>query len=493
MSTRTCLARLLPLLLLASSGCIAPSDRLDFPRRPLVRTDRMWGYDVNRNGKVDFALFMESANRLDHLAYDDDEDGTFDRVYRLSDYAPDQIPHVVLMLDTIPFEAAHRWFGRGEFPWMHPPVKLIPPFPSMSEVTFSDILHSAPQRGMVNRYYNRHLNAAESDMWGRVTGELIPLERFIDYSGKYSEWGMSCLDPRPWFAAEMARAARAFNENPRRDTLLYIGTASSMVCKYGTPGADEVLDAAQQFCLQLLHARQGAVHISMCADHGHNGTAGEFVDMEAVLGNEGFRVTDELRGPGDVIMDAEGLVTYAGFHTLRPAKLAEALARRKEVQLATYLKQDVVIVRSADGVAEIRSRGGRLAYVPVEGDALGYKETVAAMVRDGRADAEGFADAEAWLGATADHRFPDAPVRLWRSFHGLVLHPPDVMVAFNNEYLSGTGSLRMFITMQATHGGLDDVNSVTFAMSTTNRLKGPLRSGDLLPALLPGYVPILRR
>ena len=79
--------RFLLLFLLAGctslAGSFAPDARLTFPDKP-VRVDETGRYfDVNGNGVVDFAVDAES------LRYDDDEDGTFDRIYRFADYATD--------------------------------------------------------------------------------------------------------------------------------------------------------------------------------------------------------------------------------------------------------------------------------------------------------------------------------------------------------------------------------------------------------------------
>src|ERR1043166_1448782 len=82
-------------------GCRGAVDHLTFPTSPIRHTaDGDW-YDVNHNGKADFGVLRDSSGKVNVLAYDDDEDGTPDRIYRLSDYANESVPHLVILLDSI--------------------------------------------------------------------------------------------------------------------------------------------------------------------------------------------------------------------------------------------------------------------------------------------------------------------------------------------------------------------------------------------------------
>src|SRR5205085_7081799 len=92
------------------------------------------------------------------------------------------------------------------------------------------------------------------------------------YHADYLAQGLSFLHPDEWYAAELEIARRELERSPDRVSVIYIASAASMVCKYGKPGAERVLDGARQLCLQLLYERRGAIKISMMADHGHNYT-----------------------------------------------------------------------------------------------------------------------------------------------------------------------------------------------------------------------------
>src|SRR4051812_43362810 len=106
------------LVAIAVFGCAPPGQHLTFPTSPLTRgADGDW-YDVSGDGRPDFAMLRDPATgRLNTLAYDDDQDGRQDRIYRLDDYANESVPHLIILMDSIPCWAmAERW-AAGEFGW----------------------------------------------------------------------------------------------------------------------------------------------------------------------------------------------------------------------------------------------------------------------------------------------------------------------------------------------------------------------------------------
>src|SRR5438093_10798618 len=97
-----------------SIGCTPPSQKLTFPKSPLSHSaDAIW-YDVNHDGKRDFGLLRDASGRFDTLAYDDDQDGKPDRLYRLRDYQNESVPHLIILLDSIQYQpVADRYAARA--------------------------------------------------------------------------------------------------------------------------------------------------------------------------------------------------------------------------------------------------------------------------------------------------------------------------------------------------------------------------------------------
>lgn len=424
--------------------------------------------DVDQNGKADFAV------GADRVAYDDNEDGAADRIYRFADYADADLPHVIILLDSVPYSAFVNRYENGDFAWFKPPVKMIAPFPSLTEICYTEIFNAPPLPGVIDTQFDPRLGRYRGDLWSRVRGGEQPWERRTRYHATYDEHGLSFLDPRAWYAAELQRAYDAIEASPDRVTCVYFASAASMACKYGKQGIDEVLDGARKLCLRLLYERRGAIRISMMADHGHNLTPTKNVTLDQTLQDAGYRVSTSLKSDRDVVVSINGLVTTAAIHTKDPAGAAAALLRNDAVELAMYRQADRTIVRSRNGSAAILTQGDRYAYSPIDYDVLGYPD-----LRDVY-----LTEAE-WLARTVDHAFPNAPARLAAAMGRLVISTPTVLVSIRDGYSTGKPEYEKWIDMQSTHGGLNQINSATFVISMTDRLKGPVLPRDVLKTLEP--------
>jgi hypothetical protein len=480
------------ILLLFLVGCSAPSGRLTFPTHAIEQSNRGWFFDIHHRGRADFALLPDSKGRLQTLAYDDAGDWHFNRLYHLHDYANADVPHLIIMLDSIPFESIAASYRRGQFPWMDAPVKVIGPFPSLTEICYSSFLHAPPLPGAVDNYYDRDAKGSADTMWERLLHSYKePWERRLDYTMSMYQSGLAYLHPREWYDAELQLAKQTFDDSPNRVTLVYFASASSMLSKYGQTGLDEVLAGVQRLCLQVLYERQGAVKITMLADHGHNLMASTNVTLDPWLNAAGFHVNDRLDQPNDVVLELQGLVTYLGVRTNQPGKVSAALCTCPQVDFAAYLEGDRVIVRNAQGSAAIDCREHKLRYVPIDADVLRYAKLLEQLRTAGKVDADGYLSDADWFAATLDAAYPDGARRLWDGFHGTVSHPPEVMLTMKDGWCAGRPAFEKFIKMASTHGSLNQVNTATFVMTMTGRTDGPMRMRDVLEKIEPGFtVPV---
>jgi hypothetical protein len=475
------------LCLLAIGGC-ASRERLRFPILPSERNAQGMWYQLNGAEVTNFALLSDEAGRLRRLAYDDDGDGQFDRTLNLSHQSSDSVPHLIIMLDSVPYSAVADRYAAGQFTWFDPPQKVIPPFPTMSGVIFTSILHAPPLPGMINRYYDRETGKTDNMIVRRALGHENPWHQRLDYKCKYWENGLSFLWPKHWFRRELARVKTTFDKATKPVTVVYLASTAGMLSRFGHRGLDEVLQGLEQLCVQILYERAGAVHISVLADHGHNLMPSQRIELDESLRQSGLQSSSRIRSDEDVVVENDGMVNYIGMHTRQPAALAEALLTRDEVQLVMYRLEGRVTIRSDQATAVIECRDDRFRYVPLNGDVLDYRKVIDQLQRQGKMDADGYVTDRDWFEATLDHEWPDAPLRLWRAFDGLTTNTPDVMVTLEDGYCTGMGFLELFISMASTHGGLNQVNSATFVMSTTARTARPMRSDEILPCIAPGLV-----
>jgi hypothetical protein len=468
-----------------------PAERLSFPARPLKVTAEGRFYDVKGTGRSDFAILRDETGRLNVLAYDDDGDGVFDRRYRLSDYSGGEVPHLIVLIDSLPYRLVAERYQAGEWQWFYPPQKVIPPFPSMSVLTFGEILHCPPAPGFFEHYYDRREQVFHNQNMDQVFGYHGPWHLQLDYVAPYWMVGMMYLNPRSWYAYELWSLKHAFDNSPSNITVVYAGASSGMLSRYGRQGAAETLDLIDQFCMQILYERRGAVKISFMSDHGHNLCASRNTLVDDTLLAAGFHpCSGPLQSPQDVIIELDGLVTCFGIHTQRPKAVADVLLhQRPEIQMALYPEGDQVIIRDLLGAAAIDRRGSRFRYRALDRDVLNYGPVLASLAAGGKVDAEGFVADRDWLGATADHEYPDVPHRAWDAFHGLAVNAPDVEFVLKDGYCAGAKFWAGFIDMKSTHGGLNQVNSDAVVLTMIRPLPGPLRSRELLPLIEPRYIP----
>lgn len=477
------------LILLSLTGCMAPSAHLTFPATPVKSSPAGWYYDVHGTGAPDFALLPDETGRLDILAYDSGH-GQLDRRYKISDYAPQDVPHLILILDSIPYQVVADRYQAGDFPWFEPPQKIIAPFPSMTETAFEAMFHGPPLPGLVDLHHDRSTNATRNLVFARVCGYQHPFEHYFDYEATYTDAGLSFLDPRPWYRAELARIKKTVDENPRRLTIAYVASSSGMLSRYGRQGLDECLAQMRQLCLQLLYERHGAIKITLLADHGHNLLASHNIPLQQALEHAGFHCVEHLHGPQDIALELNGLVTFAGIHTQQPAAVAAAALTRPEIDLAMYQDGQRIIVQNSNGQAAIECVHQQLRYVPLTADVLAYKPVLERLIAAGQVQPDGTVSDADWFNATVNHENPDGPRRIWDAFHSAAINTPDVLLTVHDGYCAGAPGLENFIHMASTHGSLNQVNSAAVLMSMTTRVRTPLRSRDVLELLEPGCLAV---
>jgi hypothetical protein len=276
-------------------------------------------------------------------------------------------------------------------------------------------------------------------------------------------------------------------------TVVYIASAASMVCKYGKAGAEKVLDGARQLCLQLLYERRGAIKITMMADHGHNYMPSKNILLNEYLKEAGFHPAEKLRKPRDCVVEINALVTCAGVHTHEPAEVASVLCRHDTIELAMYMEGSRVIVRSGKGTSAVECRDGLLRYLPLDADVLGYGPLISQLKVSGEMDQDGYASEEVWFRHTLDHQWPNAPRRMWDALHGRFITTPTVLLSIKDGYYAGSPAYEKYIKMASTHGGLNQVNSATFVMTMTGRLKQATRHEDVIATVEPGFEPRVQK
>ncbi len=142
------------------------------------------------------------------------------------------------------------------------------------------------------------------------------------------------------------------------------------------------------------------------------------------------------------------------------------------------------------GRARVTQKGDRFRYDYKQGDPLELMPVIDTLMQKGLADSEGYvSDHELFLGS-AETSFPDAVGRLWRVFHGLVEHPPDVVLSLEQDHFVGDPSMTSLIKLIGIHGSLRPQSSEGFALTTSGTLPPVERMADLRTSLQKLGVPV---
>jgi hypothetical protein len=148
---------------------------------------------------------------------------------------------------------------------------------------------------------------------------------------------------------------------------------------------------------------------------------------------------------------------------------------------------NVATIRSAGsrGIAQLEwsANGKRYRYTARDGDPLRLADVFERLRAEGKLDAAGFAADADLFATTTPAQFPDAASRIREWATGGVRNPANVMVSLRPGYFHGSGAFQYVVTLDSTHGGLEQSATLGFAMATYP-LPPFTRVGDIIPARL---------
>jgi hypothetical protein len=471
-------------------GCLSgkPSP---FPATPIAtRTtpagDTTRTFDIDGDGRGDYAEVAGGDGRVRELRFAPRLDQPGDPFPPSHESADAPTRHLLLILDSIPFELVRAAYARGEFRLFHPPSQVVSPFPAMTDLCLNEFVGTSPAPGVETQYYD---GETLSDGWALYDAEAnSPWHTRIDWHLPYDTHGKVYLAPRRGFQAELARIEQALADTPVHRFVAYSVGTSALGFQQGAEGHAFALAKLERFCRMLVQRARGRLNITLMSDHGHALGPSRMLDLRGLLRRGGFHVSANLVNSNDVVLLDFGLVSMAALHTPSPRAVAEHLARAEGVELALYRDPAGIHVVDRQGAARIEPCAGGWRYVRAEHDPLALPNSVGAGLDTCR-------DADAWFAATNDHIFPDAVDRIGRAFDGMVVHPPDVLLSLADGWHWGSPFLNRSVRVRGTHGNLSAAGTIGFVMSTAGPLPPALRMRDLAPALdrIGVSVPFARR
>lgn len=467
---------------LALAGCAAPGPKL-LPL-PLPNPDRADDgsrtrlYDVDQNGAADYQQTMDADGRVAELRFDLDGDGAYELAVR-RDAQRDLggVPHLLIILDSIPFRLVRDQWLRGRFRLFHRPGRVISTFPVMTDPALDEFFGASPCAGLEALYYDGE--RLVSGFGGYARGGNTPWVSNVDYAIDPDLHVWAYFWPVPWNNHELGQIERAFLQAPPASYIGYTVSTSALGAQHGRDGHEINLIRLDRMCEWIMYALRGRCEITLMSDHGHDLLRSRRVSLADQLVNVGYHVGRRLQRSGDVVVPEFGVVSVAAIHTHEPDSVARDVVGFEGVELAAYRDSSAVVVLSRTGRARITRCDGGYRYDCEFGDPLQLRGLLV-----GLADADGcYADADLFE-ATKDHIYPDAIARLWRGFNGLFVHTPDVLVSIADGYHVGDKTLSEILDAESAHGSLRSSGSVGFVMSTVAGVGDTIRMQDLRDHLI---------
>ena len=354
-----------------------------------------------------------------------------------------------------------------------PVSRMVSTFPSTSDVAWTDILGSHPLPGYQRTYFSTAANSLISNNGVTTTVEY---ERQMDWQVESSFIrSMGYIYSVHTFEYEMHEMVKNFWNARTKDGNYYAYFRASDDAQH----LDR--DILSMLCmldkqLQELRARYKALEgrdlqIVILSDHGHNHAGpGRRVEVETFLKKAGYRISESIVNPKDVVLPTAGIEDWVEIHN-SPAeteRLAQRLTQLKGVDILTSRIPDQTnrfLVMNSKGeraVIEWKPAKNAYRYSIENGDPLNYRPMIESLARKNLLDADGFAAADDWMAATMTNRYPLALERIVRGLTRVVLNPATILISLDNQYVHSGWLVKegsRLVTCGSTHGGLDDLNS----------------------------------
>jgi hypothetical protein len=403
--------------------------------------------------------------------------------------------HLIICVDGVGFSTLEKMRAEGKFQGFRQPSKMIAPFPTLTNVSMSEILESAgasDAAGYEDSFYDAGSNRLRGGLLDRFNNRKFirgTFRELFDYHPSAIKSGLGyALPPVSTYVealTDLVRLKQKFNSSRKPVFFAYVGSTDSLAHLGGERMVRSFLSLLDESVKDIISDGRVRVEVTIFSDHGNHYRKYKRVSLKSPLRKAGFKLEGSIRDGRSVVLPQFGLIGCALLFTREEneARLASVAAQVRGVDFAMYEQQGIVRVVSRNGAARIERRGERFRYRMESGDPLELKAVLAALTSQEKTDAEGFiADAD-WFAATKEGMRPDVVRRVYEGATGEVRNRANVIVSFEDGYYSGSYALDIFAFLQATHGNVMREQSCGFVMTTKGTLPAALRACDVWEAI----------
>src|SRR6266516_350936 len=399
--------------------------------------------------------------------------------------------HLIVCVDGVGFSTIEKMRAKGRFRAFAPPSRMISPFPSLTNLSLSEILEPAGARasaGYEDSYFDIEKNSMRGGLVDRFKGGSFihgTFRELFDYHPSAIKSGLGyALPPVSTYVeawSDIVRLKQKFRSSRAPVFFAYIGSTDSLAHLGGERMLGNFLGQLDDALTNIMAESKGEVRVTIFSDHGNHFTGYRRVSLKEPIRRAGLRLESQVKDDKSVVFPQYGLVGCAMLFTTEESekRVADAVANVRGVDFAAYEHDGVVHVAGHSGGALIEKQGDRFSYRSDDGDPLGLATALLKLAAEGKMDAGGIVSATDWFAATNDARRPDAARRVFEAATNHVRNRASVVVNLEDGYYSGSAFLDVFAILQSTHGSLGREQSTGFLMSTQRGLPGYVRADDL--------------
>lgn len=403
--------------------------------------------------------------------------------------------HLIICVDGVGFSMIERMRREGRFSRFQNPSHMIAPFPTLTNVSMSEILGDAgagEAAGYEDSFFDIESNRMRGGLLDRFNeGHFIKgtFRELFDYHPSALKSGLGYAAPplSTYLEAlsDLVRLRQKFRASHEPVFFAYTGATDSLAHLGGQRMVRSFLSKLDETVTSIVRESKEPVEVTIFSDHGNHYVHYQRVPLKEALRRAGMRLESSVRDERSVVLPQLGLVGSAVLFTGEgnEGRVAEAVAPVRGVDFAAYASGKIVTLISRTGEATIERRDERFRYQTLRGDPLGLQGVIAELSAQGRVDADGFvADAD-WFKATNDGARPDAVRRVYEGLTQHVRNRANVIINFDDGFYAGSYLLDIFASLHATHGNLGREQSYGFVMDTRSDLPTYLRAEDVWHAL----------
>lgn len=397
-----------------------------------------------------------------------------------------------MCVDGVPYTTFAQLQSRGYFQDFRPVARMVTCFPSLSSVGWAEVLDLGPEPGYQSVYVSNRLNQTLGVSTDEMAGVRFETRMHVRSEGLI-EHALMYAFPISTTRRTMENLTEELEDWSGGSTAFAYVVETDVICHMEGRGEIEeslrTLDA-QIEQIQRAHQRRFGTRLQvvLVSDHGHTLTEGRVVDLADHLADHGFRKSDRLYQPRDVVFTSAGILGSVSLHAheLEEEEIARVASQLQGVELACYDKgwmRQFVVSRTGRAVFEHDPARDAYRYHVLSGtDPLGYVAVFDQLRQAGRITSDGYAYSRDIANATSDHEFPDAPSRIRHGLNDLVRNPGNVLVSLSDGYENADDFVKwaaMLRGRSGTHGALSQRSSA--GIFTTNYWTPPatIRAADV--------------